>query len=167
MLFFAHAHRAYMRGYTLPVQPRSANSQKPEITLCSPQFYKPINFLPGKIRFSLFKKTSSTIKLNRSILDQAHKVCCLYDSCFNSLKDEIKMDVLIGLGCNGALVSKMWHFLWLTLGLDVDKIVRAAVAANGSGASADTKGGGAGTGEHDPLFSVITLCCQMTQYRLV
>ena len=95
------------------------------------------------------------------------------------------MDVLIGLGCNGALVSKMWHFLWLTLGLDVDKIVHAAAAAQGVGvaaakgggvgAASATKGGGAGgsavitkgVGEQDPIFSVITLCCQTTQYRLV
>ena len=131
----------------------------------------------GKIRFSLFKKTSGSIRLNQSVLDQANKVCRLYDSCFNSLKDEIKMDVLIGLGCNGALVSKMWHFLWLTLGLDVDKIVRAAAAAKGGGAAATSKegdaaavskgGGAAAAGNQDPLFSVITLCCQTTQFRLV
>ncbi len=110
----------------------------------------------GKIRFSLFKKTSNSIRLNRGILEQAQKVCRLYDSCFRSLKDEVKMDVLIGLGCNGALVSKMWYFLWLTLGLDVDKIVRAAAAAKGGGAT-----------DQDPVFSVLTLCCQTTQYRLV
>ncbi len=102
------------------------------------------------------------------------------------------MDVLIGLGCNGALVSKMWHFLWLTLGLDVDKIIglaRAVVthASGNAGGRANGGGGmtnGAGTAklpngqqaasevtgchvEMDPAFSVLTLCCQATQYRLM
>lgn len=143
-------------------------------------------YSPGKIRFSLFKKTSS-IKLNSGILEQASKVCGLYNTCFKSLKDDIKMDVLIGLGCNGALVSKMWHFLWLTLGLDVDKIVRAAGAAQaakvtgekGSGSAAVAKGSGSAAvakggasmespeTKLDPIFSVLTLCCQTTLYRLM
>ena len=147
-------------------------------------------FPPGKIRFSLFKKASSSIKLNASVLEQAGKVCGLYNTCFSSLKEDVKTDVLIGLGCNGALVSKMWHFLWLSLGLDVEKIVRAAAATGvgkvaggsakvvgsggkGSGSSKGVavavgvesrEGGGAGL---DPVFSVLTLCCQTTLYRLM
>ena len=75
------------------------------------------------------------------------------------------MDVLIGLGCNGALVSKMWHFLWLTLGLDVEKIVRAT--KDSAGGKGDSAKGGRSDGELDPIFSVLTLCCQTTLYRIV
>lgn len=140
----------------------------------------------GKIRFSLFKKTDpGTIKLDKSVLSNTHKVCRLYDTCFKSLKDEVKMDVLIGLGCNGSLVSKMWHFLWLTLGLDVDKILRAAKEAPPPASSVSTSSVGLARGgsvstvaapevigqniavEMDPVFGVLTLCCQATQYRLM
>ena len=145
----------------------------------------------GKIRFSLFRRNTSSIKLDPAILEQANKVCHLYDTLFDSLRDEIKMDVLIGLGCNGALVSKMWHFLWLILGLDVDKIVQAAVSRKSSatggtttsaagnttttttttttGATRSTATGAraAGTNVSDPIFSVLTLCCQTTQYSLM
>ena len=91
------------------------------------------------------------------------------------------MDVLIGLGCNGALVSKMWHFLWLMLGLDVNKILQAAKAMPTKGVAKTTAGGAStsskgsmaisGSAQADEggsqLFCVLTLCCQATQYRLV
>ena len=87
------------------------------------------------------------------------------------------MDVLMGLGCNGTLISKMWHFLWLALGLDVDKILRAAkaapppssggVAKSQAATSSHRASGVEGHGELDPVFSVLTLCCQATQYRIM
>ena len=134
----------------------------------------------GKIRFTLFKRNASSIKIDQTILEQAGKVCCLYNTCFNSLKDEIKMDILIGLGCNGALVSKMWHFLWLTLGLDVEKIVQAtAIALKSSEPSRKRSNPEIGPNskrvnpeshpsrKNNGLFNVLTLCCQATQYRLM
>lgn len=139
-------------------------------------FFLPLSHT-GKIRFSLFKRSSNSIKLDRSILENANKVCHLYDMCFRSLKDEVKTDILIGLGCHGALVSKMWHFLWLTLGLDVEKIVLAAAAAATATAKLPSeKPGSSGVGgslnrassqESESLFSMLNMCCQTTQYCLV
>ena len=128
------------------------------------------------MRFSLFKKSSNSIKPDQAVLSQANQVCRLYDACFQSLKGDVKTDILIGLGCHGNLVSKMWHFLWLTLKLDVDKIVQAAGAAVAAKKSSTGKGGLASSVNflsllmptsdvQDPVsvFGLLNMCCQTTQ----
>ena len=121
---------------------------------------------PGKIRFSLFKRSSNSIKLDQSVLELTNKVCYLYDNCFRSLRDELKMDILIGLGCHGALVSKMWHFLWLTLGLNVEKIVQAAASVPPEKPASGCTGG-LSSSSQESLFSLLNMCCQATQYCLM
>jgi len=139
-------------------------------------------FKPGKIRFSLFKKSSTSIKPHQDVLTQADQVCRLYDACFQSLKGDVKTDILIGLGCHGGLVSKMWHFLWLTLRLDVDKIVQAAgaavvakkslMAAKGRLASSvgflSLSSSTSSPDVQDPasVFGLLNMCCQTTQCYL-
>lgn len=81
------------------------------------------------------------------------------------------MDILIGLGCHGALVSKMWHYLWLTLGLDVEKIVLEAASAMAKVSREKPASGGVGGSpsghKSEALFSMLNMCCQTTQYCLV
>ena len=80
-------------------------------------------------------------------MGQASQACIMYNKCLQSLT-QIATDILIGLGCNETLVTKMWYFVKGVLGLSPDRLFQTIEA-----------------GQH--LTSIVTLFCQITEYLLV
>ena len=74
----------------------------------------------------------------------------MYNLCVKYLT-QLTVDVLIGLGCNGMLVPKLWHFVWLTMGLNAEKLMDTIVANGGT----------------HPFTQILTFACQVTQYLVV
>ena len=74
----------------------------------------------------------------------------MYNLCVKYLT-QLTVDVLIGLGCNGMLVPKLWHFVWLTMGLSAEKLMDTIVANGGI----------------HPFTQILTFACQVTQYLIV
>ena len=103
----------------------------------------------GKFRLSLFKKSRDMISLSSSVLQEVGQACYMYSLCVKSLT-QLMVDILIGLGCNGSLVPKMWHFIWLTMGLNVETLVRTI-----------------NTEEVHPLTQILIFACQVTLYLIV
>jgi hypothetical protein len=77
----------------------------------------------------------------------ASQVCCMYNLCVKILT-QLSIDFLIGLGCHGSLVPKMWHFIWLVLGLNVDKLVQTIETTHS-------------------ISPVLTFSCQVTQHLIM
>ena len=74
----------------------------------------------------------------------------MYNLCVKAMA-QLSADFLIGLGCHGSLVPKMWHFVWLVVGLNVDKLVQT-IGAEGS---------------TNPISPILVFACQVTQRLLV
>lgn len=72
----------------------------------------------------------------------------MYNQCLQTLT-QTASDILVGLGCNEVLVSKMWYFVRGTLGLDADKVVQTL-----------------SSGAVHSLGAVLTLFCQIAQYLI-
>ena len=104
----------------------------------------------GKFRFSLFKRSASSISVGNSVLQTASRVCWMYNICVKALV-QLSVDFLIGLGCHGSLVPKMWHFVWLIVGLNVDKLVQTISTDEAS----------------HPISPILTFACQVTQHLIV
>lgn len=72
----------------------------------------------------------------------------MYNHCFESLK-QISTDLIIGLGCSGTLVTKMWYFLRGVMGVNAIKVIHTM--------SSEVQ---------QSLGCVLALFCQITQYLL-
>ncbi len=101
----------------------------------------------GKLSF-LPKKSTPTLHIDRTVLNQACSVCSMYNVCLETLT-QMASDILVGLGCSGTLVTKLWYFLTGVVGLDVDRAVQRLGSKDG--------------GE---LGSILTFFSQITQYLL-
>lgn len=91
-----------------------------------------------------------SISVSNSLVQQTSHVCWMYNLCVKCLT-QLTVDVLIGLGCNGMFVPKLWHFVWLTMGLNAEKVVET-INIDG--------------GVH-PFTQILTFACQVTQYLIV
>ena len=107
-------------------------------------------YFKGKFRLSLFKKSRDFISVSSSVLQDVSQVCSMYSQCVKSLT-QITVDILIGLGCNGSLVPKLWHFIWLSVGLNVEKLVQTVNTHEGI----------------HPFTQILIFACQVTQYLIV
>ena len=74
----------------------------------------------------------------------------MYNLCVKVLT-QLSIDFLIGLGCHGSLVPKMWHFIWLIVGLNVDKLVQS-ISTDGTTRS---------------ISPVLVFSCQVTQHLIM
>ena len=74
----------------------------------------------------------------------------MYNLCVKALT-QLSVDILIGLGCHGSLVPKMWHFIWLVVGLNVDKLVQT-ISTDGATHS---------------ISPVLLFACQVTQHLIM
>ena len=103
----------------------------------------------GKSKFSLLsKKTTPSLHIDKLLLEQACRVCLMYDCCLRTLT-QIATDIQLGLGCNETLVCKMFYFVKGVLGLDADKILLRLSSEN-----------------EGKLGCLLTFFCQITQFLL-
>ena len=78
-----------------------------------------INFYAGKSKMLLIKKQPSA-HIEQSCIKEIGMTCEMYLQCLDTVA-QLSSDILIGLGCNEALVCKMWNFLKHSSGLQVQK----------------------------------------------
>jgi len=102
----------------------------------------------GKSKFTISKRVLPQLKIEKAILDQICGVCQMYSHCLESLT-QIASDLIIGLGCSGTLVAKMWHFLRGVMGTNVDKVIHIM-----------------SSGEQHSVGCILALFCQIAQYLL-
>ena len=99
-------------------------------------------------KFIFTKRAPPPLRIDKLTLDRVCGVCQMYNHCFESLK-QISTDLIIGLGCSGTLVTKMWYFLRGVMGVNADKVIYTMSSE-----------------EQQSLGCVLALFCQITQYLL-
>lgn len=107
--------------------------------LLSPQFCA---LHAGKSKVPFGKRVSSA-PISQSCIEQANQVCEMYLQLLSTIV-QISSDLLVGLCCNEAVLSKMWSFLRESSALQMKPFLSV----------------------QSPLRSVLVLFCQIMQYML-
>ena len=103
----------------------------------------------GKLSFSFKKTAVPPLSLDKPSVHQTCLTCSMYNLCASTLK-QMATEILVGLGCQGTLVSKLWCLTRGVFQCEVERVFKSLVAEDQVGA----------------LWKVLLLFCQAALYLI-
>lgn len=100
-----------------------------------------------KLKFSTLKKSGS-VSIKESILREVNDGCTMYVSC-SQVFPLLSTDMLLALSCNGDVIGKLWLLLSHSMSFKVNDAFQWLTSPSSS---------------QSPLYSVLVLAIQVTQY---